>query len=74
MLKGKAVCAVTLNQRTPQVDKMTALGTLGPQSALLFRHYLEVIALYAIRASDGIWHSLSAAKGSRTSNVNDTNP
>ena len=66
MLNGKAVCTVTLNQRTPQADKMTALGTLEPQSAFLFGHHLEVIALHAKRASDGICHSLSATKGSVT--------
>ena len=66
MFKGKAVCAATLNQRTPQADTMTALGTLEPQSAFLFGYHPEVIALHAIRASDGIWHSLSATKGSVT--------
>ena len=66
MLNRKAVRAVTLNQLTPYADKMTALGTLEQQSAFLFGHHLEVIALHAIRASDGIWHRLSATKGSVT--------
>ncbi len=66
MLNRKAVRAVTLNQLTPYADKMTALGTLEPLSAFLFGHHLEVIALHTVWASDGIWHSLSATKGSVT--------
>ena len=48
MLKGKAVWASALNRRTPQTDKMTTMGTLEPQSAFLFGHHLEVIALHTV--------------------------
>jgi hypothetical protein len=64
MLNSKAVCAGAFIQPTPYADKMTTLATLEPQSAFLFGHHLEVIAMHAIRASDGILHSLSAKKGS----------
>ena len=54
MLKSEAICASAIKQWAPRPDKMTTLGTLETQSAFLFGHHLEVIALYAIRASDGI--------------------
>jgi hypothetical protein len=37
---------------------MIALGTPEPL-AFLFVHHFEVTALYAIWASDGIWHGVS---------------
>ncbi len=57
MLNGGAICAAALEQWIHRPDRITTAVTPEPH-AFLFGHHLEVIALHAIRASDGIWPSL----------------